>query len=159
MLVLGPSLFLATLKSLIFLHTYRKYQMGPNTKRERAYDSLSTETSLSHCLICPIFRLILPQIEHRERLHKIHFDNAFFHFVKGLRPPMLQPRAYNKNKSGALLFLSPRCKFHHSAHSLLPCNAELEGIESVDCAVICILGSKIIVHQICSSYTLLAVDT
>ena len=73
-------------------------------------------------------------------------------------PTILQPRAYNKNKSGALLFLSPRCKFHHSAHSLLPYNAEWEGIKSVDCAAICILGSKIIVHQICTCFTLLAVS-
>ena len=48
-------------------------------------------------------------------------------------------------------------QFHHCAHSLLPRNAGWEGIESMDCAVICILGSKIIVHQICSGYTLLAV--
>ena len=69
----------------------------------------------------------------------------------------LQPRAYNKNKSGALLFLSPRCKLQHSPHSLFPPTQHYREGESVHCDGICILGSKIIVHQIWIGSTLLAV--
>ena len=70
---------------------------------------------------------------------------------------LLQPRAYNKNKSGALLFLSPRCKLQHSPHSLFPPTQHYREGESVHCDGICILGSKIIVHQIWIGSTLLAV--
>ena len=70
----------------------------------------------------------------------------------------LQPRAYNKNKSGALLFLSPRCKLQHSPHSLFPPTQHYREGESVHCDGICILGSKIIVHQIWIGSKLLAVD-
>ena len=45
----------------------------------------------------------------------------------------------------------------YSAHSLLPHNAGWEGIEILHWAVICILGSKILVHQISTIFSRLDV--